>query len=168
MTHNPPDAQSFQSRLTEHAGILRKVAATYAWTDADRADLMQDITTALWQAWPRYDASRPFSTWMYRVALNVSISQVRGETLRRRHHVAYDPDVHEAGIPAHDHEAEEQEARLRSAMAQLEPLNRALLLMHLDDRNHREIAEVLGISESNVATKFARIKQRLRNTLANN
>lgn len=166
MTRHPPADDSFEARLARHAGIVRKVAASYAWNEADRADLMQDITAALWQAWPRYDPTRSFSTWMYRVALNVSISQVRGETLRRRHHVAYDPDLHPGEVAPHEHEAEEQNALLQQAMQALDPMSRALLLMHLDERSHREIAEVLGISESNVATKFSRIKQRLRTALA--
>lgn len=157
---------AFETRLAAHAGIVRKVAASYTWTDADRADLMQDIVAALWQAWPRYDPARTFSTWMYRVALNVAISHVRGETVRRRHHVAYDPDQHGAEAEPTDHEAQEQAALLQRAMAALDPMNRALLTMHLDDRNHREIAEVLGISESNVATKLSRIKERLRKALA--
>lgn len=167
MTRPPPAEDSFEARLARHAGIVRKVAASYAWNAADRADLAQDIMAALWQAWPRYDPARAgFSTWMYRVALNVSISRVRGETLRRRRHVAYDPDVHVAEVAAHDHEADEQNALLQRAMEGLDPMSRALLLMHLDERSHREIAEVLGISESNVATKFSRIKQRLRDALA--
>lgn len=166
MTRHPPAEDSFEARLARHAGIVRKVAASYAWNAADRADLMQDIIAALWQAWPRYDPARSFSTWMYRVALNVAISQVRGETLRRRHHVAYDPDLHAAEAAPHDHEADEQNALLQRAMQALDPMSRALVLMHLDARSHREIAEVLGISESNVATKFSRIKHRLRAALA--
>lgn len=160
------EASSFEQRLAAHAGIVRKVAASYAWTEADRADLMQEIVAALWQAWPRYDPSRTFSTWMYRVALNVAISHVRGETKRRRHHVAYDPDEHVAAIAPADHEAEEQAALLQRAMAALDPMNRALLTMHLDERSHRDIADVLGISESNVATKLSRIKERLRKALS--
>ena len=156
----------FQTRLHAHAGIVRKVAGSYAWNPHDRDDLMQDIVAALWQAWPRYDASRPFSTWMYRVALNVAISQVRGETRRRRHHVAYDADLHDAEAPARDIDGDEQLALLQHAMQSLDPMHRALLMLHLDERSHREIADVLGISESNVGTKLSRLKARLRAGLA--
>ena len=160
------DDAAFEARLQAHAGIVRKVAGSYAWNPHDRDDLMQDIVAALWQAWPRYDASRPFSTWMYRVALNVAISQVRGETRRRRHHVAYDADLHDAEAPARDIDGDEQLALLQHAMQSLDPMHRALLMLHLDERSHREIAEVLGISESNVGTKLTRLKERLRKTLA--
>ena len=82
------------------------------------------------------------------------------------HHVAHDPDPPAAEAAPHDHEADEQNALLQRAMQALDPMSRALVLMHLDARSHREIAEVLGISESNVATKFSRIKHRLRAALA--
>lgn len=159
------DAVDFQRRLAAHAGIVRKVAATYVWNDADRADLMQDIVAALWQAWPRYDPRRPFPTWMYRVALNVAISHVRGETLRRRHHTTFDPEVHVVHAPVRDHEAEEQEHLLQRAMAGLESLDRALLLLHLDEMSHADIAEVLGTTAGNVATRLGRIRQRLRRAI---
>lgn len=162
----PTAEADFEARLRLHAGIVRKVAGSYAWNPHDRDDLMQDIVAALWQAWPRYDPSRPFATWMYRVALNVAISQVRGETRRRRHHVAYDADVHHAEAPNRDFADDEQLILLQRAMQSLDPLNRALLMLHLDERSHREIADVLGISESNVGTKLTRLKERLRNTLA--
>ena len=166
-TMDCPTAEAdFEARLRLHAGIVRKVAGSYAWNPHDRDDLMQDIVAALWQAWPRYDPSRPFATWMYRVALNVAISQVRGETRRRRHHVAYDADVHDAEAPNRDLADDEQLILLQRAMQSLDPLNRALLMLHLDERSHREIADVLGISESNVGTKLTRLKERLRNTLA--
>jgi RNA polymerase sigma factor (sigma-70 family) len=156
----------FVALLEQHGGIVRKVAASYAWHPPDRADLMQEIVAGLWQAWPRYDEAQPFATWMYRVALNIAISHVRGETVRRRHHVALDPTLHEAAAPAHDHESDQHNALLQQAMEQLEPMSRALLLMHLDECRQRDIAAVLGISESNVATKLGRIKARLRKALA--
>ena len=166
MTRSTDAHAEFSALLQRHAGIVFKVANSYARGAEDRADLAQEIAAQLWRAYPKYDDARSFTTWMYRVALNVSISQVRGETLRRRHHVAYDPDLHLGEVAPHDHEAEEQNALLQQAMQALDPMSRALLLMHLDERSHREIAEVLGISESNVATKFSRIKQRLRTALA--
>ena len=166
ITAAPAIESEFQACLHAHAGIVRKVAASYAWNPHDRDDLMQEISAALWQAWPRYDPARPFSTWMYRVSLNVAVSWVRGESRRRRHHVAYDADAHDAEATGTDHEADEQLALVERAMQSLDPMHRALLMLHLDERSHREIAEVLGISESNVGTRLNRLKHRLRKTLA--
>ena len=82
------------------------------------------------------------------------------------HAVPLDEELHEVGIDGADHETEQHLRLLRRCIEQLEPLNRALLLLYLEDRSHREIAEVLGISESNVATKLNRLKQRIRNDIA--
>src|SRR5688572_7970542 len=82
----PADAADFEARVEAHRGILRKVAASYARDADDRADLMQDMALQLWRAWPSYEPVRPFSTWMYRIALNVAISH------RRREHRRPAPD----------------------------------------------------------------------------
>ena len=115
-----PDKEIFLGLLEQHAGIIRKVALGYTSTFADRQDLTQEITLQLWRAYPRYSPDRPFSTWMYRIAL------------------------------------------LQQVIASLEPLDRGLMLLYLDDHSYREIAAVLGLTETNVATKLNRLKQRVR------
>jgi RNA polymerase sigma-70 factor, ECF subfamily len=152
----------FTGLVDAHRGILFKVAASYGRGAEDRADLIQDITLQLWRAWPGYDRSRPFATWMYRIALNVAISQQR----RERPLDALDPlgDEHADLVGLDDVDAENRErlALVRRAMGALGALDRALLLLHLDGCGHREIGEVLGIGEGNVATRLGRIKQHLR------
>lgn len=152
----------FASLLAAHRGIVLKVAASYARTPEDRADLAQDIAMQLWQAWPAYDPARTFSTWMYRVALNVAISWQRRETHRR--HEPLDEAAHDgiAGALDVDVEARERLELLQRAMASLGAIDRALLLLHLDGCSHRESADVLGTSEGNVATRLGRIKTQLR------
>ena len=90
---------------------------------------------------------------------------MRSDSQRQRHAVPLDEDLHDVAAEGTDHEAEQQVRALHRFIAQLEPLNRALLLLYLEDRSHREIAEILGISESNVATKLGRLKQRIRNEI---
>jgi RNA polymerase sigma-70 factor (ECF subfamily) len=104
---------------------------------------------------------------MYRIALNVAIGHVRVQSLRRRHDaVPLDDDLHEvADGNATDHEREQQLRLLQGFIARQPPLDRALLLLYLDERPQREIAEILGISEANVSTKIGRLKQRLRDEL---
>lgn len=156
----------FSALLARHGGIVRKVATTYCANAADRADLAQDIVGQLWQSWPRYDHDRPFSTWMYRVALNVAISHVRNVYQRTRHLVPLEASHGEIADRPVDHETNQLLARLSGLIADLDGMNRALLLLYLDERSHREIAEILGISETNVGTKIARLKERLRARLA--
>lgn len=156
--------REFGTLLERHRGIVFKVANSYARDPDDRADLAQEIAAQLWRAWPAYDQARTFTTWMYRVALNVAISQLRGRSLRDRHHVSFDEHLHDldaslAGEADHDLQL------LQRVIAALPPLDRALMLLYLEERSQREIAEILGITESNVATKISRLKQRIRNEL---
>jgi RNA polymerase sigma-70 factor (ECF subfamily) len=157
---------AFSALIERHAGIVRKVATTYCRDADDRADLAQEILAQLWTAWPRYDSSRAFTTWMYRVALNVAISHVRGVYRSARHFVPLAEEHHALAGESVDHEARQELAVLETLIAGLDPLNRALLLLYLDDRSHREIAEILGIGESNVGTRIGRLKQRIRGHLA--
>ncbi len=157
----------FSDLLQQHAGIVFKVANTYARGRDDRADLAQEIAAQLWRAWPKYDPTRSVTTWMYRIALNVAISQVRSNSVRLRHDaVPLDEQLHDiADANAADPESEQQLRLLQHFIAQQPPLDRALLLLYLDERSQREIAEILGISESNVSTKIGRLKERIRNEL---
>lgn len=161
-TPNARDA--FGALLQRHAGIVFKIAGSYTRGAEDRADLAQEIAAQLWHAWPKYDPARSFSTWMYRIALNVAIGQLRQHDLRRRHDaVPLDDALHDvADANAVDPEHAQRLRLLQGFIARQPPLDRALLLLYLDDRPQREIAEILGISESNVSTKIGRLKQRIR------
>ncbi|MFT3807568.1 RNA polymerase sigma factor [Arenimonas sp.] len=159
--------QSFGELLERHRRIVFKVAHTYAWDPDDRDDLAQEIAAQLWRAYPDYDPSRSFSTWMYRIALNVAISHVRSTTQRDRHSVALDDTLHDvADERGGDPETEQQLRALQKVIAGLDRINRALLLLYLEDRSNREIGDILGLSESNVSTKISRLKQRIRNDLS--
>ncbi len=152
-------ADRFAELLAAHRGVPRKIAASYTRLPADRAELEQEILYQLWRAFPTYDATRPFSTWMYRVALNVALS-----SRRSARPVSLSLEDHHDAIPS----GEDLEARhaslalVRRALQALGPLERALLLLHLEGCSHREAAEVLGTTEGNVATRLGRIRQRLR------
>lgn len=162
----PSQQERFGQLLEQHRRILFKVVNTYAFHPDDRDELAQEIAAQLWRAFPGYDGQRPFSTWMYRIGLNVAISQVRSSRHRGRHSVPLDEQLHDiADDNAHDHESDQQVRALHGFIARLDKLNRALLLLYLEDQGYREIADILGISETNVATKISRLKQRIRNEL---
>lgn len=166
MTVAPDARQAFIDRLDENAGIIRKVAAGYSSSVADRHDLMQEITLQLWRAFPRYSPGRPFSTWMYRIALNVSISFLRKNTRPIRQTMPLEEMKTEiAAQTGGNPETDQRIALLQTVISTLDPLNRALLLLYLDDHSHREIATILSITETNVATKLNRLKQRLRDEM---
>ena len=159
--------ERFGLLLESHRGIVFKVANAYCRHAEDRRDLAQDICTQVWKAFPAWDETRAFSTWMYRIALNVAISFARASDARRM--VAIDELDDEI---SHDGDAERENddgvRALYRFIGLLDPLDRALLLLYLEERSQREIADILGISETNVATKIGRLKQRLRDGIAPN
>lgn len=168
MTLDPPDSQArFLALLAQHQPILRKVAGSYGGNHQDRHDLIQEITLQLWKAWPGYDPARPFPTWMYRIALNVGISHLRSNRHAHRQPLSLDGlDIEPVDRDAADPDLDEQVALLQRFIIGLDPLNRALLLLYMDEHSHRDIADILGISESNVGTRISRLKQKARNELA--
>ena len=165
MTTADLDGQ-FRELLERHRGIVFKVASGYARGAQDREDLAQEIAVQLWRAFPKYDGARAFPTWMYRVALNVGISHLRERSRHERHHEPLDVAVHDAADANSDPAADARVRELYRCIARLDPFDRALLILYLDERSQRDIAEILGISETNVATKIGRLKERLRNDMS--
>jgi RNA polymerase sigma-70 factor (ECF subfamily) len=157
----------FQALLAQHEKIVFKVAAMYCRNSEDRRDLTQEICVQAWRSFGSYDTTRSFSTWMYRIALNVAISFVRSAGHRMRHVVPLDEDAHDiADDSAMPSESDERVRALHAFIDQLDALHRALMLLYLEDRSYREIAEVLGITQTNVATKINRLKQRIRSGIS--
>ena len=155
---------NFEMLLNSHRGIVFKTVQTYCWRSEDREDLAQEISAQLWKAWPKYDPARPFSTWMYRIALNVAISFVRSEVQRRSVFTPLEDEVHDRGSPSSaDGDDADRMRRLRRFIAAEPPIERALLLLYLEEKPQKEIAEILGITPTNVSTKINRLKQRIRN-----
>ena len=151
----------FASLLDSHRRLVFKVANSYARGPADVEDLAQEIAAQLWRAFPAYDHARLFSTWMYRIALNVAISWTRSEAPRRRRSVAYDADLHQ---PSTEDAPDDDEGRLilRGFIASQGALDRAVLLLYLEERPYAEMSEILGVSVTNLTTKINRLKDRLR------
>lgn len=161
-----PTPQQFPAWLAQHRGILHKVARAYCRDEDDRQDLLQEMLLRLWQALPRYNpAQAAASTWVYRVALNTAISFYRQHAARRAARAplpAELPQPPEAEAP----EREQQLRQLEQFIDELRELDKALMLLYLESKSHADIADILGISVSNVATKVSRIKEHLRQRFA--
>jgi len=151
----------FLERIDRHRGILLRVANAYGSSSEDREDLVQETIAQLWRSYPRFDERVAFSTWMYRIAMNVAISSYRNETRKRRTVPAQESVLERVPAPQVP-ESDERSDLLRELIGRLEPLERALMLLYLDDYPHGEIGAILGISETNVGTKIGRIKERLK------
>lgn len=146
--------------MVEHKGILYKICNSYCRNTDDRDDLAQEIAIQLWRSFGTFDERCRFSTWMYRVALNVAISFYRRESTRTRYALSADERL----LDAIDETASQSEdmAILYQFIERLDPLNKALVLLYLDGNSYQEIGEVLGISETNVATKISRLKKTMK------
>jgi RNA polymerase sigma-70 factor (ECF subfamily) len=154
----------FQALVDEHKKILYKVCNSYCRNRDDRDDLAQEIIVQLWRSFGKFDGRCRFSTWMYRIALNVAISFYRRESTRTRHVISGEEHLLEA---ANETESQPEEIRLLYEFIDaLDPLNKALVLLYLDGNNYQEIAGVVGISETNVATKISRLKQSMKRKFA--
>jgi RNA polymerase sigma factor (sigma-70 family) len=150
----------FQVLLEQHKKILYKVCNSYCRNPDDREDLAQQIVAQLWQSFRSFDGRVAFSTWMYRVALNVAISWYRRERTRTLHIV---PAGERLLDVAGESETQSDDIRLLyELIGKLDELNKALILLYLDGNSNREIGEVLGISETNVTTKISRLKKTMR------
>jgi RNA polymerase sigma-70 factor (ECF subfamily) len=151
------DPSGFLAKIQEHRNIIHKVGWMYGRDAADREDLEQDILLQLWRSYASFDARSAFSTWMYRVALNTAI------TFRRRQRPA-EPLDHEPQTPARQVEEAQFTDELRQlygAIARLSAIEKALILLWLDERSYEEIAGTLGMSTKNVSVRLVRIRAKL-------
>lgn len=155
-------SQSFLEVVEAHKGIIFKVANAYCRDAENRKDLIQEIMVQLWLAFARYDEQYAITTWMYRIALNVSISFYRKESRRAGINHPLPDEVlalQEDARPADFPHAIDQ---LYGFIRQLKEIDRAVMLLYLEENDQQTIADILGLTATNVSTKVARIKQQLR------
>jgi RNA polymerase sigma factor (sigma-70 family) len=154
------ETTEFTALIRRHAALIHKIAYAYCRHATDREDLVQEIAVQLWRSRERYDERYRHTTWIYRIALNVAISFHRRE---RRHRDGRSPiDDHDHLIAVDRVEPGEDVRRLLRCIDELGPLDKALVLLYLEGNDHAAIAEVLGISATNVGTKIGRLKGKLR------
>lgn len=148
----------FLSVLERHKGILYKVARSYCKDAEDRKDLVQQITYHIWKSFDRYNARFQYSTWIYRIALNVAISFYRKEKSATRNKVPYDENLNLFSTLTDNRETDERLRLLEQFIQELKAIDKAIMLLYLEQKPHKEIAQIIGITESNVGTKVNRIK----------
>lgn len=152
----------FLSVIEVNKGIIYKVANTYCKDPEDRKDVVQEIILQLWNSFERYNEKFKPSTWMYRIALNVAISFYRKENTRKKISNPFSEGIFNLMDLQENKQIEEGALFLHKFIDELKELDKALMLLYLDEKSHKEIAEIIGITESNVATKIGRIKMILK------
>lgn len=156
--------QQFVTQLDEHQNIIHKVCRVYTNNSDAHKDLFQEITIQLWKAYPKFRGDAKFSTWMYRVALNTAITLYRKS--KRQIKTNDISDFHyKIEANEYDGEIEEQMKLLYRAIHQLSDVEKALILLYLEDKPYKEIAETMGLSEVNARVKVNRIKGKLKTIL---
>jgi RNA polymerase sigma-70 factor (ECF subfamily) len=154
----------FLELVEQNQDIVHKICGLYAVNTDERKDLSQEIVCQLWKSYKSFRGDSKFSTWMYKVALNTALlnlrrhrSRVRTESLKEHH----------GDIPAGaaDQERHGKISRLYKAINQLPKFERAIMLLYLEQFSYKEIAEVIGISEANVSVRLVRTKKKLKELL---
>ncbi len=124
-------------------------------------DLDQEVIIQLWKSYDRFDGKSKVSTCIYRVALNVAISNYRKISTRKKYEAPFKDDFIEI-VLEDESDNNEEVAILHMLIGELDELNRAVMILYLDGNSYEEIAEVMSISSSNVGTKINRIKKQLK------
>ena len=153
--------KEFTNIISTHQGIIFKVCRMYCNDREDSEDLFQEIVLQLWRSYPAFNAQAKVSTWMYRIGLNTAITRLRKnnrkpltQPLSIEHQNLKDPVPQRMDI--------EYGEELQTAINMLNKLDKALVMLYLDEKSYKEIAEIMGISESNVGVKINRIKKKLQ------
>lgn len=154
--------RSFEDTLEQNKGLLYKVVNIYCQNEDDRNDLLQEIKIQLWRSFDRYNGEYKLSTWIYRISLNVAISFYRKKNAQKNQVTSLEEK--EIVVEALDYSEKERKLLLlEKFIGELKELDKALMILYLDEKSHPEIAEILGISTTNVSTKIGRIKEKLKN-----
>jgi len=154
----------FISEFQKNQNIIHKVCRIYTNNREAHNDLFQEITIQLWKAYPKFRGDSKISTWMYRIGLNTAITLYRKS---KRSIVTQDFDnvLHRIKSTDYDNTEEEQLKLMYKAIYQLSDIDKALIFLYLEEKNYKEIAETIGISEVNARVKMNRIKTKLRTIL---
>ena len=156
MKHERTD-KDFLELIHRHQSILHKICFAYCKNRSDREDLQQEIVLQLWKSYPGFQGGSQFSTWMYRVALNTAINRTAKPAFfgdsSKVNELSYDP--------CKDYELSEEISLLHKAISQLKKIDKAIIMLWLEEHSYEEIAESIGITVKNVSVRIVRAKSRL-------
>jgi RNA polymerase sigma factor (sigma-70 family) len=158
--------EEFEQLIGEHQLLIRKVCNMYAPEPTDRQDLFQEIVLQLWKAFKHFRGEAKLSTWLYRVAINTAIT---GSRKQRKHIRFFEPPGMPGQSSADDEQLrEEQLQHLYSSIRKLNEVEKAIVMLYLEERSYEEMHNILGISEATLRVKMNRIKEKLRQLSKNN
>ena len=156
--------RNFIELLEKHQNIVHKICRLYTNDSDAHKDLFQEITIQLWKTYPKFRGDSKFSTWMYRVGLNTSITLYR-KSLRRVESQRIEPVAYKLSYEEYDDTKDEQLNRIYAAVHKLNDIEKAIVFLYLENKNYKEISETLGMSEVNARVRMNRIKTKLKTQL---
>ncbi|MGF7042666.1 RNA polymerase sigma factor [Mucilaginibacter lappiensis] len=159
--------QEFTRLIRGNKRIIYKICNSYCSDKDDKDDLAQEIIYNLWKSFSSFKPEFKFSTWMYRIALNVAISFYRQEKKFKNHDPISEGLIVFEETSTDKTEVEKNLHLLQDFINELKEIDKAIILLYLDNKSHREISEITGFTETNVATKINRIKDKLRTNFSN-
>jgi RNA polymerase sigma-70 factor (ECF subfamily) len=162
MNHSDVE-KSFIELIRKNENLIYKVCSMYISDEFPLADLYQEVVYNLWKSYTKFRGECSESTWMYRIALNTCITGMRKE-LRRPEHVSIFELKEHLITPE---SMTENIKEMYQLIFQLKPLERAIILLYLDEKTYQEIADITGLTLNNIAIKIKRIKEKLKN-MSNN
>ncbi|MFY7841024.1 MAG: RNA polymerase sigma factor [Lacibacter sp.] len=153
--------QDFLLLVQEHQGIIRKVCHLYGRNDADRDDLYQEIVIQLWKAFSSFRGDSKISTWMYRIALNTAISNLRKQS--RKVALSFPEFIPRDEAETNEEKLKEEKLQqMYAAISRLSEVEKAIVMLYLEDKSYDEMEEILGIGNGALRVKMNRIKEKLR------
>jgi RNA polymerase sigma factor (sigma-70 family) len=151
--------KEFTDLINKHRRIIYKVCHVYGYERDYLEDLFQEIVLQLWKSFPSFRNEAQVSTWMYKVALNTAISHFRKEVKKPKSEALTSSEfqIPDMGGFADD----ESLTQLKTAIGKLSKIEKALIMLYLEEKSYQEISEIVGITLSNVGVKINRIKAKL-------
>ena len=162
------EKDKFISVIRDNQNLIYKICYSYCKNADKRKDLQQEILIQLWNSFSKFDGRVKLSTWIYRIALNTAITFYRNDSKHSDNKISIDASIISLSDFEYVPEQDENIAMLYQFIEKLNELDKALILLYLDNNKQKDIAEVLGISETNVATKISRIKKFIKEQFSNN
>ncbi len=158
--------KEFIQLLNQNQKIIHKVCNLYMNWQEDKEDLFQEITLQAWKAFSQFRGDAKFSTWLYRVALNTAITFFRKD--KKNAFIATVSEVPELALPSDKDPIEDKTKAMYKAIAALSKIDKAIVMLYLEDYSYAEISEIIGITANNIAVKMNRIKVKLREATLKN
>ena len=159
---------AFLTDVNQNIRIVHRVCHTYFPRDAmEREEVFQDIMYQLWKSYPQFKGESKFSTWMHKVALNTAITHIRRSTRKPGSAELAEPIAHAPDMNEHMHR-EEEVRQLYKAIDTLTDIDKAIILLHLEDQDYEEIAAITGLTKTNVSVRLVRIRRALKEYVERN